>query len=90
MDHSYQYRYKEMHFSWVYHSAADVGSRSHWGLVSTYAGGGFYQDFSTNINETKKIIKKLKEGLWITRGTRAIFLDFTVYNANLNLFCISK
>ncbi|CAF4443225.1 unnamed protein product, partial [Adineta steineri] len=25
--------------------------------------------------------------LWITLGTRAIILDFTVYNANLNLFC---
>lgn len=25
--------------------------------------------------------------LWITRGTRAILVDFTVYNANMNLFC---
>lgn len=32
----------------------------------------------------------LKENLWITRATRAVFLDFTVYNANLNLFCIVK
>ena len=31
---------------------------------------------------------ELMENLWIQRGTRAVFLDFTVYNANLNLFCV--
>lgn len=25
--------------------------------------------------------------LWVSRGTRAIMIDFTVYNANMNLFC---
>lgn len=27
---------------------------------------------------------------WITRGTRAVIIDFTVYNANVNLFCVIK
>lgn len=27
---------------------------------------------------------------WITRGTRAVIIDFTVYNANVNLFCVAK
>ena len=34
---------------------------------------------------TKEIIKELKEGLWIGRGTRYVTIDFTIYNANINL-----
>lgn len=32
----------------------------------------------------------LKQNLWIGRGTRVVFLDFTVYNGNINLFCQIK
>ena len=39
---------------------------------------------------TKEIIKELKEGLWIGRGTRYVTVDFTIYNANINLFCVIK
>ncbi len=41
-------------------------------------------------NESLAIIQELKEGLWIDRGTRFLTIDFTVYNANINLFCIIK
>ena len=36
------------------------------------------------------IIKELREGLWIDRATRLIIIDFTLYNANINMFCIAK
>ncbi len=35
-------------------------------------------------------MKNLKANLWLDRGTRVVFLDFTVYNANINLFCQIK
>lgn len=75
---------------WVYTPASQTLSLSYSGTISTYEGGGFYQDLTDSRNQTAEIIKNLKEGLWITRGTRAIFIDFTVYNANLNLFVICK
>ncbi len=28
--------------------------------------------------------------MWIGRGTRYIVIDFTIYNANVNLFCVIK
>lgn len=37
-----------------------------------------------------KIIQDLKQNLWVKRSTRVIFLDFTVYNSNLNMFCVVK
>ncbi|RZC41347.1 polycystic kidney disease 2-like 1 protein [Asbolus verrucosus] len=76
--------------AWVYSPANKTGSISYPGSFSTYGGGGFYQDLSLNRNGTLKIINELKENLWITRATRAVFVDFSLYNANLNLFCICK
>jgi hypothetical protein len=35
-------------------------------------------------------LANLKEYLWLDRGTRVVFLDFTLYNANINLFCQIK
>jgi len=36
------------------------------------------------------MVQHLKDHLWIDRGTRAVFIDFTVYNANINLFCVVR
>ncbi|XP_066248663.1 polycystin-2-like protein 1 [Euwallacea similis] len=36
------------------------------------------------------ILDTLRDNLWITRGTRAAFIDFSVYNVNMNLYCICK
>ena len=37
-----------------------------------------------------ELIESLKDNLWIDRATRAVFIDFTVYNANINLFCVVR
>ncbi len=63
---------------------------SYTGLVSTYSGAGYIQDLTSVRNETEATLSELKEGIWVTRGTRFISIDFTVYNANLNFFCIIK
>ena len=67
-----------------------MDSGSHWGLITTYGGGGYTQDIGRNRAATELIVSDLKQNLWLDRGTRAVFLDFTVYNANINLFCVVK
>ncbi|CAF0862510.1 unnamed protein product [Rotaria sordida] len=57
------------------------------GQVSIYDQGGYIKTFNSTQDQFTKDIEELKDGLWITRGTRAVLVDFTVYNANLNLFC---
>ena len=79
-----------IHFRWVYSTDAETESIPYPGKISTYEGGGFYQDLTTTRNASSILIAELKEELWITRGTRAVFVDFSIYNANLNLFCICK
>lgn len=36
------------------------------------------------------VLRDLQEGLWLDRGTRVVFIDFSVYNANINLFCVLR
>ncbi len=58
--------------------------------MNYYDGSGYVINLGSNLNETVEILQHLFDNLWIDRATRAVFLDFTVYNANINLFCQVK
>ena len=75
---------------WRYETEEDLDGTNHWGLISTYAGGGFVQNLATRRADALEIIDEMKQNLWLDRGTRAVFIDFTVYNANINLFCVIR
>ena len=62
----------------------------YWGQLATYSGAGSVETLGLVKDETKAKIRELKESIWIRRGTRYISLDFTLYNANVNLFCVVK
>lgn len=70
--------------------AATMEASDYWGQLATYGAGGFYALLKHFRNESEPVINELKQGRWITRGTRAVIIDFTVYNANVNLFCVVK
>ncbi|CAM5106911.1 unnamed protein product [Eretmochelys imbricata] len=76
--------------AWTYTNEQDLNGSSHWGLIASYSGAGYYQDLSRSREETATQIANLKKYLWLDRGTRAAFIDFSVYNANINLFCIVR
>ncbi|GAB1301544.1 Polycystic kidney disease 2-like 2 protein [Apodemus speciosus] len=60
----------------------------HWGFVGVYRDGGYIVTLSKSKSETKAKFVDLRLNNWIGRGTRAVFIDFSLYNANVNLFCI--
>ncbi|CAG9768877.1 unnamed protein product [Ceutorhynchus assimilis] len=76
--------------AWTYSEQKITKSVRYWGTLTSYSGGGFYADLTSSPNTTLAILNELKENLWITRGTRAIFVDFSIYNGNLNLHCVCK
>lgn len=57
------------------------------GTISTYGGGGYIKNLGLTKKESQDILDNLKNNVWLDRGTRVVFLDFTVYNANINMFC---
>ncbi|XP_067258926.1 polycystin-2 isoform X2 [Chanodichthys erythropterus] len=76
--------------AWRYSEESSLGESSYWGQVSTYGGGGYFQDLSRTREKTANQLQELKNNLWLDRGTRAVFLDFSIYNGNVNLFCIVR
>ncbi|CAH2301373.1 polycystin-2 isoform X1 [Pelobates cultripes] len=76
--------------AWTYTKEKDLNGSSQWGIISTYSGAGYYLDLSRNRKDCSVQIKTLKVNKWLDRGTRAVFIDFSVYNANLNLFCVVR
>ena len=54
--------------------------------LTTYKGGGYVFNFERSYRRTKRNLTRLREEDWLDLTTRAIFLEFTVYNPNANLF----
>ncbi|KAL0964228.1 hypothetical protein UPYG_G00321100 [Umbra pygmaea] len=74
--------------AWQYHTDKEMNGSSYWGLLATYNGGGYYQDLSKSKDQSTAALNELMNNLWLDRGTRAVFIDFSTYNANINLFCV--
>ncbi|XP_023444742.1 polycystin-2-like protein 1 [Dasypus novemcinctus] len=76
--------------AWTYHSQDELGGSSHWGRLTSYRGGGYYLDLPGSRQASLEALQDLQKGLWLDRGTRVVFIDFSVYNANINLFCVLR
>ncbi|OXB76222.1 UNVERIFIED_CONTAM: hypothetical protein H355_016800 [Colinus virginianus] len=74
---------------WRYVSASSF-SPWYWGYVGFYRSGGFIVTLPKSKQESLEKLAFLRKNGWITRGTRAIFIDFSTFNANINLFCIVR
>ncbi|XP_012583335.1 PREDICTED: polycystic kidney disease 2-like 2 protein isoform X4 [Condylura cristata] len=74
---------------WKYSSPA-ISAPWHWGFVGVYKNGGYIFTLSRSKAETRNKFINLRLNSWITRGTRVVFIDFSLYNANVNLFCIIR
>ncbi|VDL72269.1 unnamed protein product [Nippostrongylus brasiliensis] len=77
--------------AYIWQSAAELVTEPTTGTISTYGGGGFVVRLPLDdITEATKIIAEIKNNSWIDRGTRAIIIDFALFNANVNLFSIAR
>ncbi|XP_052545988.1 polycystic kidney disease 2-like 2 protein [Tympanuchus pallidicinctus] len=74
---------------WKYVSASSF-SPWYWGSVGFYRSGGFIFTLPRSKQESMEKLAFLRKNGWITRGTRAVFIDFSTFNANINLFCVVR
>lgn len=58
------------------------------GSIALYSGGGYVGDLGKYPAASYKLINELVKHNWFDSHTRAIFLELTVYNAQVNLFAI--
>ncbi|XP_027877842.1 polycystic kidney disease protein 1-like 2 [Xiphophorus couchianus] len=74
---------------WKYQTEAELRSLPVWGQLVLYRGGGFVAELGPDIQNASSTLEYLFHNKWLDKYTRAVFVEFTVYNANVNLFCIA-
>ncbi|XP_039081859.1 polycystic kidney disease protein 1-like 2 [Hyaena hyaena] len=74
--------------AWQYQSQRQRRGYPIWGKLTVYRGGGYVAPLGTDHKSSSRILQYLFDNTWLDSLTRAVFVEFTVYNANVNLFCI--
>nr|XP_042900061.1 polycystic kidney disease 2-like 2 protein [Parasteatoda tepidariorum] len=76
-----------------YLTAAQLKGYPFWGQLDWYGGGGYVVALVTrkrsnsDLPQLQEKLKKLEKEGWVDRHTRAVFVEFGIYNAQVNLFC---
>ncbi|XP_014030757.1 polycystic kidney disease protein 1-like 2 [Salmo salar] len=78
---------KTLRSPWQYQTQARLRAQPIWGSVVLYRGGGFVVDLGPESQNASSTLQYLFDNTWLDMFTRAVFVEFTVYNANVNLFC---
>ncbi|XP_048736495.2 polycystin-2-like [Ostrea edulis] len=76
--------------SWKYTDAEEIWGTSQMGQHGTYDGGGYLLKFTKNRYQAHAMLSEIEDLRWIDRGSRAVFIEFTLYNPNLNIFIYSR
>ncbi|KAI8499581.1 hypothetical protein Bbelb_226320, partial [Branchiostoma belcheri] len=72
---------------WRYRRPSLKAAVPHPGKHGFYDGGGYVSEL-TNITEMDVTMAELESSGWIDHKTRAVFIEFIVYNPNCNLFSV--
>lgn len=78
------------HTAWTYQGAFNLRTLPYVGVVGSYSGGGYVVELARWPQQSQTIIRQLRRQLWTDRLTRAVFVEFILYNANTNLFTAAK
>ena len=73
-----------------YLKADQLDTLSYRGELALYSGSGYTQLLNQDKNISNYILNDLKDNNWIDQSTRVVFIDYTLYNANINMFCAVK
>ena len=71
---------------WRYKSTWELDGMPVAKQLTIYNGGGYCVDLVGSLERVNEIILDLGKSQWIDRLTRAVFIEFTVYSANTNMF----
>ncbi len=75
---------------WRHQSMLELRGFPYWGIIAMYGGGGYAANLGYDQITAYTVVADLHSNGWINKQTRAVFVEFTVYNANTNLFGITS
>ncbi|XP_028624320.1 polycystic kidney disease protein 1-like 3 [Grammomys surdaster] len=73
---------------WHHQSQESLGGYPIPGELATYSGGGYVVRLGRNSSAAARALQHLEQRRWLDHCTKALFVEFTVFNANVNLLCV--
>ena len=70
---------------WLYQTAKDLDNDPTVAAYNTYEGGGYAAVLGYNENTALGVLSETLEHGWVDRQTRAVILEFAIFNINTNL-----
>lgn len=74
----------------IYRFSQDDKGSMYTGKLASYSPNGFMQTFTTNRSRTMMEMRNLREQGFLDAATRAVMVDFTIWNSNLGLYAVSR
>ena len=78
--------YEDEKSAWVYRNSIEIKTPPYAGTLTLYKGGGYTMSFARSRTMSMVLLKELEEFGWVDVNTRVVMFEFTLYNANVNLF----
>jgi polycystin 1L2 len=80
--------WSEIHGAFGYRTSRQLDSLPYAAQYGTYMGGGYVFDMPTrqNVSSVQQQLSMLQDQGWIDESTRAVLVEFTLFNPNVNLF----
>ncbi|KAF4010845.1 hypothetical protein G4228_001843 [Cervus hanglu yarkandensis] len=73
---------------WHYQNQEALGGYPIQGEFATYSGGGYVVRLGRNSSNALRVLQQLEQSHWLDHCTKSLFVEFVVFNANVNLFCV--
>ena len=73
-------------FGWKYQTDKELDSYTIVGNHGTYSGGGYVYEFRGRLSDLRGNLSKLHKLEWIDSQTRAVIIQLSLYNPNVQLF----
>ncbi|XP_045843691.1 polycystic kidney disease protein 1-like 3 [Meles meles] len=73
---------------WHYQNQERVGGYPVQGEFATYSGGGYVVRLGRSSRTAIRVLQHLEQSHWLDHCTKSLFVEFVVFNANVNLFCV--
>lgn len=75
---------------WRHQSMIDLRGFPYWGTIAMYGGSGYAANLGYDQVTAYTVVADLHSNGWLNAQARAVFVEFTVYNANTNSFGITS
>ena len=77
-----------LYSAFQYRDASSLDSLPYAGRFGNYLGGGYVYEIDTSVNRASLIsdLTQLQSMDWIDQRTRAVFLEYSLFNANIGMF----